>query len=64
MKLEVPFYKQETKTDCGPTVLKMVLDYFGKIKTKEELAELAMVDKTGMTWIRISKSSRRIGFKS
>lgn len=43
MRLEIPFYKQKTDLDCGPTALKMVLDYFGK---KEDIHTLK--EKTGI----------------
>ena len=30
MKLNVPFYRQDSIADCGPTALRMVLSYFNK----------------------------------
>ena len=37
MKLKVPFYKQTTPLNCGPTALKMVLEYLGEKFSIEEL---------------------------
>lgn len=65
MKLGVPFYKQANETDCGPTALEMVLGYFGENHSREKLAELVEVDKSGVTWtIGIAKASAELKFKT
>jgi len=40
MKLEVPFFKQTTPLNCGPVAVRMVLSYFGKNVSLEEIERL------------------------
>lgn len=65
MKLNVPFYKQETENDCGPTALQMVLEYLGVIKhSKKEIIEAVDSDKSGVTWsLGLAKAAAQFGFK-
>ena len=66
MRLEVPFYKQENKYDCGPTALKMVVDYLDqKPYSREQLQDLVDSDRSGVTWtIGLAKSAAQLGFKT
>ena len=65
MKLEVPFYKQESKNDCGPTALQMVLEYLGENHSREKLMNLVDSDKNGITWtIGLAKTAAQLGFKT
>ena len=43
MKLNVPFFKQTSSLNCGPTCLKMVFAYFGNdipIEKVEEITDI------------------------
>ncbi len=64
--LQVPFYKQENKYDCGPTALRMVVDYLDKKSySRDRLQELVDSDRSGVTWtIAIAKSAAQLGFKT
>ncbi len=65
MKLKVPFYKQESKNDCGPTALQMVLEYLGEAHSKEELMDLVDSDKSGVTWtLGLARASAKLDFKT
>ncbi|MBI2499764.1 peptidase C39 family protein [Candidatus Woesearchaeota archaeon] len=65
MKLNVTFYKQESKTDCGPTALQMVLEYLGEKHPRENLIGLVDSDKSGITWsIGLAKAAAELGFKT
>ncbi|MEK6894272.1 MAG: C39 family peptidase [Nanoarchaeota archaeon] len=66
MKLEVPFYKQETRYDCGPTALRMVVDYLSqKQHSRDQLQDLVDSDKSGVTWtIGLAKSAAQLGFRT
>lgn len=66
MKIEVPFYKQEAKYDCGSTALRMVLDYLdNKSYSKEQLQNLVDSDKSGVTWtIGLAKAAAFLGFRT
>lgn len=65
MKLEVPFYKQTTSLNCGPTALKMVFSYFGKNSDIEEI-ERAVGIKEGkaISTIHLAIASASFGFKN
>jgi uncharacterized protein YvpB len=64
MKLEVPFYKQESKNDCGPTALQMVLEYLGKNHSRQELMNLVDSDKSGVTYtLGLAVAAAKLGFK-
>jgi ABC-type bacteriocin/lantibiotic exporter with double-glycine peptidase domain len=39
MRINVPFYKQDTGYTCGPTSLQMVFSFFGSFKSEADLAE-------------------------
>ena len=65
MKLRVPFYKQTTDLNCGPSALKMVLAYFGKnidIKILEE--KIGIKEGKGISTIQIATASSLLGFKT
>ena len=36
--LTLPHHQQKTLHDCGPACLQMIFEYFGKMKTQEELS--------------------------
>ncbi len=63
MRLDVPFYKQTTALNCGPTTLKMVLSYFGKkepIKSIEKKTE--MKELKGISTIQIAIAATSLGY--
>ncbi|MEK7505640.1 MAG: peptidase C39 family protein [Patescibacteria group bacterium] len=41
MKLDVPFYKQDTDYTCGPASLQMVMDFLGEFRSEKKLAKEA-----------------------
>ncbi len=48
MKLEIPFFRQSTDSDCGPAVVRMVLAYHGESASEEDLRkELDTNPETG-----------------
>lgn len=49
MKLNIPFYKQDTTYTCGPAVLKMVFSLLGKFKSEEKLAKEAKTTRNDGT---------------
>ena len=65
MKLNVPFYKQTSKLNCGPTALKMVLSYFGEdfdIKILEK--ETGIKKAKGVSTIQIAITSKKLGYET
>lgn len=63
MKLEVPFYKQTSELNCGPTALKMVLEYLGKKEKIETLEERTDIKEgMGISTIQIATAAATSGF--
>lgn len=63
MKLDVPFYKQESKMDCGPTALMMALAFLGKPYSKDRIFDLVDSDRSGVTWtLGLAKAAAQLGF--
>jgi len=65
MKLQVPFYKQDSINECGPVALQMALEFLDKPYSKEELMRLVDSDKSGVTWtLGLAKAAAELGFKT
>lgn len=65
MKLEVPFYKQTSLVNCGPTALRMVLAYFGKDEGIKVLEEKTGIKKgKGISTIQIAIAAASLGFRT
>ena len=62
-KLSVPLFKQG-KLECGPTALKMVLHYFGKeVSSNEVTKNIGGIKKYGVKTIKLADFAERLGFK-
>lgn len=65
MKLEVPFYKQTKKLNCGPAALRMVIAYFDKDIGLEVLEERAGIEEgRGVFTVQIALAAARSGYKT
>lgn len=65
MKLNIPFYKQTTPLNCGPSALRMVLAYFDKDPGLKILEEKIGVKKgKGVATIRLTIASASLGYKT
>ena len=65
MNLNVPFYKQTTRLNCGPTALKMILSYFGEdldIKLLEGKTKIK--EGKEIYTIQIATASALLGYKT
>jgi ATP-binding cassette subfamily B protein len=57
-----PFYKQLDTMDCGPTCLRMISKYYGKVFTLNELRKKAYITREGVSMLGISDAAEAIGF--
>jgi len=65
MKLEVPFYLQTTKMNCGPIALKMALEFLGEKYSIEEMEEITGIKKgKSLSTIKLVIASKKLGFKT
>ncbi len=64
MKRSFPFYKQPDLKDCGPTCLKIIAKYYGKLISLKQIRKLTETTREGSNLFKISDAAERIGFKS
>lgn len=65
MKLNIPFYRQTSDTNCGPTALKMALDYFGSIHDIDMLEEKSEIKKgKGVFTLQLANTAAKLGFQT
>lgn len=62
--MKVPLFKQKRNT-CGPTALKMVLQYWGrKISEKEIIKGIGGIKKYGVRTIKLAEFAHKLGFET
>jgi len=59
-----PFFKQLDAMDCGPTCLRIVSKYHGKLISSVYLTEKARLTREGVSIFDLSFAAEEIGFKS
>ena len=64
MKKSFPFYKQPDSKDCGPTCLRIIAKYYGKLITLQEIRDLSETTRVGSNLLKLSDAAESIGFKS
>jgi len=63
-RIPVPLLKQNKMT-CGPTALRMVISYFGKQVSEEEiLQKIGGIKKFGVRTIKLADFAKSLGFKT
>ncbi len=61
---QFPFHRQLGELDCGVTCLKMIIDYFGKFISFEQLQNFLPIRKDGVSLKDISDVATEIGLKT
>jgi len=59
-----PHYRQLDAMDCGPTCLRMVAKYYGRIYTLQYLREKSFITREGVSMLGISDAAEAIGFRT
>ncbi|MFW0739919.1 peptidase domain-containing ABC transporter [Flavobacterium sp. T12S277] len=62
--ISFPFYKQADHKDCGPTCLKIIARYYGKIINIQELRDLSETTLEGSSLLFLSDAAEKIGFRT
>ena len=57
-------YQQHDAMDCGPTCLRMVAKYYGRVFSIQKLREATQIGKEGVSLLGISEAAESIGFKT
>lgn len=64
MSIEIPFFKQESWFTCGPACLRMVLAFFGIVRTEAEVVKECDTTELGTTTVKLSTGAYKFGLKS
>ncbi|SHN12210.1 peptidase domain-containing ABC transporter [Flavobacterium xinjiangense] len=59
-----PYYHQSDKKDCGPTCLKIIAKYYGKIVNIQALRNYSETIRDGSKLVLISDAAEKIGFRT
>ena len=59
-----PHYKQTESKDCGPTCIKMIAKYYGKIINTQQLRALSETTREGSSLTGLSDAVESLGLKS
>ncbi|NCP72561.1 hypothetical protein GW835_04185 [archaeon] len=63
MNLNIPYYQQDEKFDCGPIALKMVYAYFKEEKSNKEIKhKLSYKEGKGLYSLQLALVSKQFGF--
>lgn len=62
--MNYPHFKQHDSRDCGPTCLRMISSYYGKIYTQYYIKNLSFQKRSGTTLLSLSDAAERIGFRT
>jgi ATP-binding cassette subfamily B protein len=58
------FYKQPDAKDCGPTCLRMIAKYYGKLISLKEIREISETTRSGSNLLKLSEAAESLGFKT
>jgi len=59
-----PNYKQTEAKDCGPTCIKIIAKYYGKIINTQQLRTLSETTREGSSLLGLSEAVESMGFRS
>lgn len=59
-----PHYKQTEAKDCGPTCIKIIAKYYGKIINTQQLRTLSETTREGSSLLGLSEAIEKMGFRS
>ncbi|WP_127139049.1 peptidase domain-containing ABC transporter [Flagellimonas oceanensis] len=57
-----PFYKQLDQMDCGPTCLRMISKYYGRLYPANFLRQKSNITRDGVSMAGIAEAAEKIGF--
>jgi ATP-binding cassette subfamily B protein len=59
-----PYYRQLDAMDCGPTCLRMISKYYGKLYSLQFLRKHSYITNGGVSMLGISDAAETIGFRT
>lgn len=64
IKYQFPNYLQADSKDCGPTCLKIIAKFYGRIISVEYLRRISETTREGSGIVNLSEAAEQIGFKT
>lgn len=61
---QFPTYTQFDATDCGPTCLRMIAKFYGRVFSLKNLRERSYITREGVSMLGISDAAESIGFRT
>lgn len=62
--MHITFHHQHDSTDCGPTCLRIIADYYGKDFSLEYLREQSYIGKDGVSLLNTKILAEKLGFEA
>jgi len=62
--MKFPFFRQFDAMDCGPSCLKMIVQYYGKDIPIGEIRNMCYIKKSGVNMLGLSDAANALGFRS
>ena len=62
--MPINFYHQHDSTDCGPTCLRIIANYYGKDFSLEYLREQSFIGKDGVSLLNTKILAEKLGFET
>ena len=59
-----PHYQQQEAADCGPSCLRMIAKYYGKVYSAEMLRKRCFISREGVSLLGISDAAESIGLRT
>jgi ATP-binding cassette, subfamily B, bacterial len=59
-----PFYQQPDSKDCGPTCLRIVAKYYGKVIELQQIRNLSETTREGSSLLGLSDAAEALGFRT
>lgn len=59
-----PTYRQLDSMDCGPTCLRMIAKFYGRVYSIQNLREKAFITGEGVSMLGISEAAEAIRFRT
>ncbi|MCB2409848.1 peptidase domain-containing ABC transporter [Hymenobacter lucidus] len=59
-----PHYQQYDEMDCGPTCLRIISKYYGKLLSLDYLRKLSNTTRAGSSLLGISEAAGKVGFQT
>jgi len=64
MLSKFPNYRQSETKDCGPTCIRIVSKFYGRLLNIEDLRQLSETNRQGSSLLGLSRAAEKLGFRT